>query len=367
MPHLVIDTTTRMSNIPTAWFFDNPAIIQKGWDQWTAPAYSFLIEHHATGTQVLFDLGVRKDFENHPVAAKMKKAGVGKVEVQKGVREILEENGVHGSRIKAVIWSHWHFDHVGDMSTFDPDTRLVVGPGFKDAFLPGYPADPEGQILESDYAGRELVEISFDGQGDVDGPVTTIGRFAAFDYFGDGSFYLLDSPGHAIGHLCGLARVSSGKDDGNGGGDTYVLMGGDAVHHCGELRPSPWRTLPKKSNGSEDVAAPASADTAAGCGSVCPGGLFEKLYRDGDDQKPFLGLATVAGSVTADAKMAEQTVEKLQEADAHDKVFVIHAHDSDLLNIIDFFPKSVSDFENKDWAEKGRWAFLKDFEQVLNH
>lgn len=30
--------------------------------------------------------------------------------------------------------------------------ELVVGSGFKDAFLPGYPADPNGVILESDYA-----------------------------------------------------------------------------------------------------------------------------------------------------------------------------------------------------------------------
>ena len=30
--------------------------------------------------------------------------------------------------------------------------ELVVGSGFKDTFLPGYPADPNGVILESDYA-----------------------------------------------------------------------------------------------------------------------------------------------------------------------------------------------------------------------
>ncbi len=30
----------------------------------------------------------------------------------------------------------------------------------------------------------------------------------AVDYFGDGSFLPLDGPGHAIGHLCGLARTT---------------------------------------------------------------------------------------------------------------------------------------------------------------
>lgn len=48
-------------------------------------------------------------------------------------------------------YSHWHVDHVGDPSTFPSHVELVVGSGFKDAFLPGYPADPNGVILESDY------------------------------------------------------------------------------------------------------------------------------------------------------------------------------------------------------------------------
>lgn len=48
--------------------------------------------------------------------------------------------------------SHWHADHTGDPSTFPPTTELVVGPGFKNKLLPGYPADPNGLILESDHA-----------------------------------------------------------------------------------------------------------------------------------------------------------------------------------------------------------------------
>lgn len=82
---------------------------------------------------------------------------------------------------------------------------MIVGPGFKDAFLPGYPANEDAFILESDYAGRELREIQFT-QG------KKVGRFNAFDYFEDGSFYLLDSPGHAAGHLSGLARVTCNPD-----------------------------------------------------------------------------------------------------------------------------------------------------------
>lgn len=48
--------------------------------------------------------------------------------------------------------SHWHPDHTGDPSKFLSNVELVVGPGAKDFLLPGYPADPHGLILESDYA-----------------------------------------------------------------------------------------------------------------------------------------------------------------------------------------------------------------------
>lgn len=46
--------------------------------------------------------------------------------------------------------SHWHWDHIGAPSTFPTTTDLVVGPGFKEAFCPGYPARKDSPILESD-------------------------------------------------------------------------------------------------------------------------------------------------------------------------------------------------------------------------
>ncbi len=55
--------------------------------------------------------------------------------------------------------------------------------------MPGYPSNPDAPIRESDYKGRNVREISF---ADTN---LKVGRFRALDYFGDGSFYLLDAPG----------------------------------------------------------------------------------------------------------------------------------------------------------------------------
>lgn len=49
-----------------------------------------------------------------------------------------------------MVWSHWHWDHIGDASKFPPLTDIVVGLGFKGNFLPGYPDNPNAFMLSSD-------------------------------------------------------------------------------------------------------------------------------------------------------------------------------------------------------------------------
>lgn len=69
------------------------------------PAYSFLIEHAASGQKLLFDLGVRKDFENLvPVIANIIKEEKWQIIVEKGVAEILEEGGIKPKDINGIIW-----------------------------------------------------------------------------------------------------------------------------------------------------------------------------------------------------------------------------------------------------------------------
>jgi glyoxylase-like metal-dependent hydrolase (beta-lactamase superfamily II) len=262
------------------------------------------------------------------------------------VREPLEANGVDGKSIEGIIWSHWHWDHTGDPSTFEKSTALIVGPGFKQNFTPGYPKNQDAPIKESDYEGRELREIVFN-QG------LNIGRFKAFDYFGDGSFYLLDSPGHAIGHMCGLARVTSNPS-------SFIFMGGDSCHHGGEFRPSQYLPLPESIS-------PNPLDLKRN--TPCPGSLFDDIYRDGDKTKPFYGIARLPDGkgVAHDADEAEATLGKVIEADARDDVLVVMAHDETLLPVIDFFPKYANDFMQKGWVREGRWLFLKDFAQAVKH
>lgn len=73
----------------------------------TCPAYSFLIHHPSSNRKLVFDLGVRKKWEDSapPIVERIRKGGW-KVTVDQDVPQTLEDNGVPTKEIEAVIWSH---------------------------------------------------------------------------------------------------------------------------------------------------------------------------------------------------------------------------------------------------------------------
>ncbi|KAK0204446.1 hypothetical protein DFS33DRAFT_1382327 [Desarmillaria ectypa] len=100
------------------------------------------------------------------------------MEASTDVPEKLMEGGVDLGSIKV--------ETTGDMSEFPRTTELVVGPG---SDLRTYPSDPNATLIESDLGGRKVTELSFSKE-----PLR-IAYLTALDYFGDGSFYSLDTPG----------------------------------------------------------------------------------------------------------------------------------------------------------------------------
>lgn len=113
----IIDSTSHISNLPSSEFMGPPI---KGYDFLDCPAFSFLIEH-PSGRKLLFDHGVRKDWWNlAPKITSRLKDGGWKVEVKKGVSEILEENGVALESIEGIIWRYALPHPAPHLHTFKP-------------------------------------------------------------------------------------------------------------------------------------------------------------------------------------------------------------------------------------------------------
>jgi glyoxylase-like metal-dependent hydrolase (beta-lactamase superfamily II) len=233
-----------------------------------APDYVFLIEHTATSNKYIFDLGMRKDLENLPPLLKETVLPNFKCEPESPA-DILEKHGSAAQQpehIKAVIFSHMHFDHVGDGAKAGFEhAELWIGPTTCTYARPGYPVDARAPTLSDTLptdGSRKIIETYIPDDvlaaaGDKrEGKVMRammkglyngtdlkkpewigLGSFErAWDVWGDGSAYIIDAPGHSAGHQMMLVRTTASND-----GNSFVLLAGDAFHHPEILR-EPRRT-----------------------------------------------------------------------------------------------------------------------------
>ena len=207
--------------------------------------------------------------------------------------------------------------------------------------MPGYPRNKSSMMLDSDYDGRQVREIEFSD--------FKIGGFQANDFFGDGSFYILNVPGHTVGHISGLARTTP---------DTFVFMGGDVCHFGGMFRPT--RYVPMPSNIPADV--PLVAKTYR---FPCPCSIFtacHPLKGQGEETARttrYYEVSRAEGTLYFDPDVAQDSISKLEEFDADPAVFVCVAHDIGLVDVVDWFPSAtLNNWKSKGWKEKSRWGFL---------
>jgi glyoxylase-like metal-dependent hydrolase (beta-lactamase superfamily II) len=334
--------------------------------------FSFLITNNQTGEHAIFDIGIRKDWQTgYPPAfySYIGDKGFMKVSVEKDIKDILEtDNNFPLSNIKIVIWSHQHFDHRGDMTIFPSATKLIIGPDTLSTYGT-YPSKPDAELHEDQLKGREVIELT-------DKHLTlTIGDYPAYDLFGDGSFYLMHSPGHTAGHLSALARVTSNPD-------TFILLGGDCCHHPAQFRPSPLSPVPdsisllpttKAFSSSVPPEAPIPTTRTI---TACPGAYISKLHRNQSFDEPFYDL--LPNGINHNYANAISSRDKMMAFDAHPDVLVIIAHDVSVLGFLPLYPESLNDWkryvqekrprkssERKEMdaiVDKWRWEFLGEFD-----
>ncbi|KAF1972728.1 hypothetical protein BU23DRAFT_599487 [Bimuria novae-zelandiae CBS 107.79] len=205
----------------------------------TVPSLSFLIQHPptiealaqgSTTTKLIFDLGLKRDFTGYREAQQHHIAQRQPTTVSPDVAESLRKGPLQPEDIDTVILSHVHWDHVGTPSDF-PNAEFIVGNGTLHLLANGggplYPAALfNADELPKDRT-KELPPVASDPNFISHTRTTqhkwqSLGGFpAAIDFFGDGSLYIIDAPGHLQGHVNLLARTAPGK---------WVYLGGDCCH-----------------------------------------------------------------------------------------------------------------------------------------
>ena len=338
----LIDTTTDLLCRSSSLL--EPVI--QGHEFLNLPTFAFYIHNPRLNKRVLFDMGSRKDWWNLPpvVTRVIEEKGVPGIRIQKDMSENLSDGGVKPETIDAVVWSHFHWDHVGNIQLFPPSTDIIVGSGFKESFLPGYPTNPTSPFYDDDFKGRRIHEITFDGDRSLQ-----IGQLEAFDYFGDQSFYLLNTPGHTAGHISGLVRTTA---------DTFVFLGGDISHFPGMYRPTSQVPLPDT--------IPAETNLDLRFSRPCPCSLFTACHPQGPSKAqttPYYGPSTSEESWYEDAVRAKRSIDGMAEFDADDNVFVAISHDPALHDICrgEKFPQTtMNQWKAKQWKLQCHWSFLNE-------
>lgn len=334
-------------NTTTDLLVQTSALIEpeiKGHEFLNLPTFAFLIYNARLKKRLLFDMGSRKDWWNLPpvVTTAIQGKGVPGIRIVKDIDEILSDGGVDPTDIDAVVWSHYHWDHTGNIQRFPPSTDIVVAAGFKESFLPGYPTEPRSPFHEDDFKGRTIHEIAFEGDRCL-----RIGGLRAFDFFGDQSFYILDTPGHTAGHVSGLVRTTA---------ETFVFLGGDISHFPAMYRPSPQVPMPDT--------IPPEVKLDARFSHPCPCDLFTACHPRGlskAQNSPYYEPSNREESWYDDAAEAKRSIDAMVEFDADEDVFVAIAHDPALGEVCEQFPQStMNEWKAKQWKAQAHWHFLNE-------
>ncbi|MCJ1228115.1 hypothetical protein MMC12_004776 [Toensbergia leucococca] len=282
----IINTTSRIQ-LPNAAFIQ-PAV--KGFDRFDVSAYSFLIEH-PSGRKLLFDLG------SLPL-------------------------GSHRRPLNLPI-----DNNPNRRPRFHPSFHPLLSRKLK---LPS----PNNRPRLSPPARTLLHRPSTSNPRPVS-PPSTISTTAPFTSS--------TPPGHAIGHLCALARTTTTTPD------AFIFMGGDACHDGGQFRPTPYLPLPESI--FPNPLTPSSKHP-------CPGALFMPMHRS---HKPDESFLYVAEGIAHDVADATESIRRLEEFDGYEDVFTVFAHDGSLVGVGDLFLREASGWMERGWREEGKWGFLSDF------
>jgi N-acyl homoserine lactone hydrolase len=119
----------------------------------------------------------------------------------------LQKLGYSADKVKAVVTSHAHLDHIGNIKMFPKAVHVIQKKELYQAWWPEKFQRAGGVFVMGDFDGpaRDFTYLELDGD---------------YDLFGDGSVMVLSTPGHTLGHQSMKVKLASGQT---------ILMSQDAI------------------------------------------------------------------------------------------------------------------------------------------
>ncbi|CAN9171500.1 unnamed protein product [Alternaria alternata] len=194
---------------------------------------------------------------------------------------------------------------------------------------------PDAPVLVTDFADREVRQLDFSDTK------LLIGGLLPWIILVTAVFHLLDAPGHASGHLCGLARTTT---------NTFMLFTGDVYHHASQIRPSVSVPLPEYVNVPNLIPNPLPAKQLA---QIAPSRCCSA---------PLLQ----PGKVNSDLSTAMRTINAVRGFDDQDNVFLVAAHDHTVSAVIDTFPRSANQWKQRRVERADKVAVPEGLQEALN-
>jgi len=109
----------------------------------------------------------------------------------------LKKLGYSPDQVKAVIISHSHLDHIGNIKLFPKAVHVIQKKELYQAWWPEkFQRGPAFVMGDFDGPARDFSYLELDGD---------------YDLFGDGSVTIISSPGHTLGHQSVRVRFPNGK------------------------------------------------------------------------------------------------------------------------------------------------------------
>ncbi|EED11534.1 conserved hypothetical protein [Talaromyces stipitatus ATCC 10500] len=202
--------------------------------EFNATSWRFFMQHAPSNTKFWFDLGVAHDLSLYPPQIQRVQHKVFfTTPAKRDPAQDVISVGVDPKDVKYIFVRH-DGNYNGIVismfftSDFFPNAKVLCHEDTLKWTSTTWPTDPEGGFDGRIWNKEELV-LPIDG---IPSPATapekwqTLGPFKnAHDFFGDGSFWLIDAPGHCLGNMAALARIKR-KD----GVIKWAFLGGDYFH-----------------------------------------------------------------------------------------------------------------------------------------